>query len=50
MQKKVIDVELIAWKRKQQLSGNGAPIEEKLLDRLQSWYVIFSKNKQQFFI
>ncbi|XP_063422808.1 signal transducer and activator of transcription 5B-like isoform X1 [Mytilus trossulus] len=51
VQKKVIDVELIAWKRKQQLSGNGAPIEEKLLDRLQSWSEslaeIIWKSRQQ---
>jgi hypothetical protein len=36
VQKKVVDVELISWKRKQQLSGNGAPVDSNLLDRLQS--------------
>ena len=51
VQKKVVDVELISWKRKQQLSGNGAPVDSNLLDRLQSWCEslaeIIWKNRQQ---
>lgn len=35
----ILDEELIQWKRRQQLAGNGGP-DEGGLDVLQSWYVI----------
>lgn len=34
----IVDDELIQWKRRQQLAGNGGPAEGGL-DVLQSWYV-----------
>nr|XP_022330228.1 signal transducer and activator of transcription 5B-like isoform X2 [Crassostrea virginica] len=33
----VVDQELIDWKRKQQLAGNGAPFNPSLLENLQKW-------------
>ncbi|XP_034309896.2 signal transducer and activator of transcription 5B isoform X2 [Magallana gigas] len=33
----VVDQELIDWKRKQQLAGNGAPFDPNLLENLQKW-------------
>lgn len=51
VQKQVVDGELIAWKKQQQLSGNGAPMSAQLLDRLQTWAEslaeIIWKNRQQ---
>lgn len=34
----ILDEELIQWKRRQQLAGNGGP-HEGGLDVLQSWYI-----------
>lgn len=36
----ILDEELIQWKRRQQLAGNGGP-HEGGLDVLQSWYTIY---------
>lgn len=35
----ILDEELIQWKRRQQLAGNGGP-HEGALDSLQSWYIL----------
>lgn len=35
----ILDEELIQWKRRQQLAGNGGP-HEGGLDVLQSWYIL----------
>lgn len=35
----ILDEELIQWKRRQQLAGNGGP-QEGGLDVLQSWYTL----------
>lgn len=35
----ILDEELILWKRRQQLAGNGGP-HEGGLDVLQSWYIL----------
>lgn len=37
----ILDEELIQWKRRQQLAGNGGP-HEGGLDVLQSWYTVYS--------
>lgn len=37
----VVDQELIDWKRKQQLAGNGAPFDPNLLENLQKWQIYF---------
>lgn len=51
LQKMVVDKELIAWKRKQQLSGNGVRFDTQLLDVLQQWCESLAemiwKNRQQ---
>ncbi|XP_060078088.1 signal transducer and activator of transcription 5A-like [Ylistrum balloti] len=51
LQKMVVDKELIAWKRKQQLSGNGVKFDTQLLDVLQQWCESLAemiwKNRQQ---
>ncbi|XP_033732958.1 signal transducer and activator of transcription 5B-like isoform X3 [Pecten maximus] len=51
LQKMVVDKELIAWKRKQQLSGNGVRFDTQLLDVLQQWCEALAemiwKNRQQ---
>lgn len=36
----ILDDELIQWKRRQQLAGNGGPPEGGL-DILQSWWAVF---------
>lgn len=36
----ILDEELIQWKRRQQLAGNGGP-HEGGLDVLQSWYISY---------
>lgn len=41
LQKKIVDGELIQWKRKQQLAGNGVPFDSQLLETLQQWFVYF---------
>lgn len=49
--KMVVDRELITWKRKQQLSGNGAKFDPQMLDILQQWCEALAemiwKNRQQ---
>ncbi|KAL5010871.1 hypothetical protein ScPMuIL_013176 [Solemya velum] len=51
LQKIVIDEELINWKRKQQLAGNGVPFDTGMLDMLQQWSEALAdtvwKNRQQ---
>ena len=39
----ILDEELIQWKRRQQLAGNGGP-HEGGLDVLQSWYIYDYSN------
>lgn len=36
LQKRILDTELIRWKRGQQLAGNGVPFENNL-DQIQEW-------------
>ncbi|KAJ8307062.1 hypothetical protein KUTeg_015146 [Tegillarca granosa] len=51
LQKKIVDGELIQWKRKQQLAGNGVPFDSQLLETLQQWCEALAemiwKNRQQ---
>ncbi|XP_021373929.1 signal transducer and activator of transcription 5B-like [Mizuhopecten yessoensis] len=51
LQKIVVDKALIAWKRRQQLSGNGVKFDTQLLDNLQQWCESLAemiwKNRQQ---
>ncbi|XP_052252498.1 signal transducer and activator of transcription 5B-like isoform X4 [Dreissena polymorpha] len=51
LQKKVVDEELISWKRKQQLCLNGAPFDTSLIDTLQGWCESLAdliwRNRQQ---
>lgn len=48
---KVVNNELIAWKTKQKLAGNGAPFDPSMIDRLQKWCEhladLIWKNRQQ---
>ncbi|WAR04283.1 STA5B-like protein [Mya arenaria] len=37
LQKKVVDEELITWKRRQQLALNGAPFDSSMIDIIQGW-------------
>lgn len=37
LQSVVLDQELISWKRDQKLAGNGYPLDNRKLDRLQEW-------------
>lgn len=37
LQLRVLDEELMKWKRAQQLAGNGAPFDTNMIDVLQSW-------------
>ena len=37
VQKQVLDEEMIRWKRRQQLGGNGKPTLKTELDMLQQW-------------
>nr|ATZ76819.1 signal transducer and activator of transcription [Sinohyriopsis schlegelii] len=53
LQKKVVDGELITWKRRQQLAGNGAPSDAGHLETIQSWCeslaeIIWNNRKQWF--
>ena len=41
VQKQVLDEEMIRWKRRQQLGGNGKPTLKTELDMLQQWWVLF---------
>ncbi|KAL3836539.1 hypothetical protein ACJMK2_021963 [Sinanodonta woodiana] len=53
LQKKVVDGELITWKRHQQLAGNGAPSDAGHLETIQSWCeslaeIVWNNRKQWF--
>lgn len=37
LQQRVLDVELINWKREQQMAGNGRPFDENRLNTIQEW-------------
>lgn len=44
MIKTVIDKELVEWKRKQQLAGNGGDFDTNYLDIIQTWSVRHAKR------
>ena len=37
LQQRVLDQELISWKREQQMAGNGRPFDENRLNTIQEW-------------
>lgn len=43
----ILDEELIQWKRRQQIAGNGGP-HEGGLDVLQSWYMLNYVDQHMF--
>lgn len=37
LQQRILDEELINWKREQQMAGNGKPFNQTKLDQIQEW-------------
>lgn len=40
LQQRILDEELINWKREQQMAGNGKPFNPNKLDQIQEWLVV----------
>ena len=40
LQKRILDNELISWKRRQQMAGNGLVLDASSLETLQQWWAL----------